>query len=166
MQDEFSKSLSYALSALGVPSLSPKEEQKLVIRAAYDGKDVFVWLPTGFGKSLCFQALPFVFDCKRSLVSADVESRSAVIVVAPLVALMVEQVQRLREEGINAVIISSGGREGRVPGDLQATESTFASASFIFSSPEAAAQNKTECVKSGVCCSRGRSALHFQMVCN
>ena len=49
MQDEFSKSLSYALSALGVPSLSPKEEQKLVIRAAYDGKDVFVWLPTGFG---------------------------------------------------------------------------------------------------------------------
>ena len=101
-----------------------------------------MWLPTGFGKSLCFQALPFVFDCKRSLVSADVESRSAVIVVAPLVALMVEQVQRLREKGINAVIISSGGREGRVPGDLQATESTFASASFIFSSPEAAAQNK------------------------
>ena len=115
MQDEFSKSLSYTLSALGVPSLSPKEEQKLVIHAACD-HDGFVWLPTGFGKSLRFQALPFVFDCKRSLVSADVESRSAVIVVAPLVALMVEQVQRLREEGINAVIISSGGREGRVPG--------------------------------------------------
>ena len=34
----------------------------------------------------CLLDLVFVFDCKRSLVSADVESRSAVIVVAPLVA--------------------------------------------------------------------------------
>ena len=34
----------------------------------------------------CLLDLVFVFDCKRSLVSPDVESRSAVIVVAPLVA--------------------------------------------------------------------------------
>ena len=58
MQDEFSKSLSYALSALGVPSLSPKEEQKLVIRAAYDGKDVFVWLPMDLVKVYVFKPSP------------------------------------------------------------------------------------------------------------
>ena len=58
MQDEFSKSLSYALSALGVPSLSPKEEQKLVIRAVYDGKDVFVWLPMDLVKVYVFKPSP------------------------------------------------------------------------------------------------------------
>lgn len=41
--------LSYALSVLGKPDLGLKEEQKDAIRAVYDGRDVFVWLPTGFG---------------------------------------------------------------------------------------------------------------------
>ena len=39
--------------------------------ALSDGNDVFVWLPTGFGKSIYFQALPLVyyFDYKLNLVS-------------------------------------------------------------------------------------------------
>ena len=38
--------------------------------------------------------------------------RSVVVVVAPLVALMVDQVQSLRAKGVEAAIVSSGGREG------------------------------------------------------
>ena len=44
------------------------------------------------------------------------------MVVAPLVALMVDQVQSLRAKGVEAAIVSSGGREGRVAGDLLASD--------------------------------------------
>ena len=30
----------------------------------YEGKDAFLWLPTSFGKSICYEVLPFVFDVK------------------------------------------------------------------------------------------------------
>ena len=68
---EFSESLSYALSVLGKADLSLKEEQRDAISAVYGGSDVFVWLPTGFGKSICFQTLPFVFDFKLGFVGAQ-----------------------------------------------------------------------------------------------
>ena len=40
------------------------KEQKQAIHAIYSGSDVFVWLPTEFGKSVCLKTLPFVFDFK------------------------------------------------------------------------------------------------------
>ena len=55
-----------------------------------------------------------MFDYKLELVSAS--KRSVVVVVAPLVALMVDQVQSLRAKGVEVAIVSSGGREGRVAG--------------------------------------------------
>ena len=136
----FSKALSHALQMLGTPDLYLKKQQAMAVRAVYDGRDVFVWLPTGFGKSVCFQTLPFVFDFKLGLVGA--QEKSVVIVVAPLVALMVDQVQSLRARNVNAVIVSSGGREGRVAGNLLATEETLDSASLVYCSPEALVQHK------------------------
>ncbi len=55
---------------------------------------------------------------------------------------MVDQVQSLRARNVNAVIFSSGGREGRIAQALLANEDTLDSSSLIFSSPEALIQDK------------------------
>ena len=39
-----------------------RAEQAAVVQGVLDGKDVFVALPTGYGKSLCFAVLPYAFD--------------------------------------------------------------------------------------------------------
>jgi len=59
-----------------------KPEQKASIKSVYEGKDVFVWLPTGFGKSVCYEALPFGFEYKLKACLA--------LVISPLISLMVD----------------------------------------------------------------------------
>ena len=56
------------------------------MRVVYEGSNVFVWLPTGYGKSLCYQVLPFLMDYKKGLV--DSGKSCGVLVVSPLIALM------------------------------------------------------------------------------
>ena len=48
--------------SLGLSGMSLKEEQLSEIKAFYEGRNVFVCLPTGYGKSLCYQTLPFVME--------------------------------------------------------------------------------------------------------
>ena len=62
---DFDTALTYALERIGRPSVQLKPQQRASIQAVYDGRDVFVWLPTGFGKSICFTTLPFAYDHKR-----------------------------------------------------------------------------------------------------
>ena len=52
-----------AATSLGITTL--KTEQQEAIRQFVLGRDVFVSLPTGYGKSVCYFPLPFVFDCLR-----------------------------------------------------------------------------------------------------
>ena len=78
-----------------------KQEQEQAIASFVSGNDVFVALPTGFGKSLCFVLLPRVFDLLRG-----VEKLSVVMVVSPLVALMKEQVVSYSAKGISAACVS------------------------------------------------------------
>ena len=61
-----------------------------------------MWLPTRFGKSLCYEVLLFVRDHKLSRIDAK---SSLVLVVSPLVT---DQVCSLRERGVKAAVISSG----------------------------------------------------------
>jgi ATP-dependent DNA helicase RecQ len=68
--------------------------QREAVAAAIAGRDVLLVLPTGGGKSLCYQ-LPAV--CGRSLV----------LVVSPLIALMDDQVAGAREAGLRAAALHS-----------------------------------------------------------
>src|SRR5437016_6645163 len=68
--------------------------QRGVIEDVLAGKDVLCVMPTGAGKSLCYQ-LP-----------AAVGGGLAVV-VSPLISLMVDQVQQLRDEGVSATMLNS-----------------------------------------------------------
>ena len=61
----FDDGVCYGLSQLGLSDLSLKKDQKQAICVVYSGKVLFVCLPTGFGKSVFFHILPFLFDYKH-----------------------------------------------------------------------------------------------------
>ena len=63
--------------------------------------DVFVILPTGYGKSLCFALLPRVFDMMRG-----VDKASIAIIISPLISLMQDQVTNFNLKSISSVYIS------------------------------------------------------------
>jgi ATP-dependent DNA helicase RecQ len=66
-----------------------------IIRAVLSGRDVLGVLPTGGGKSLCYQIPALIFP-------------HTTLVISPLVALMQDQTQRLAERGVAAACIHSG----------------------------------------------------------
>ena len=86
------------MKRIGKDGVPMKDEQKQAIQAVYEGKDVFVWLPTGYGKSVCYECLPLLYDMKLDRNLNEYE-RSVVLVVSPLVSLMVDQVSSLRSRG-------------------------------------------------------------------
>ena len=101
------RSISYALEKVACSSVILKPKQAKCVQCIYEGKDVFLWLPTGFGKSLCYELLPFVFDDKIG------HDNSVVVVVSPLISLMVDLVQSLRHRSVRAAIMSSGSKVDR-----------------------------------------------------
>ena len=68
-----------------------KAQQKEAVKHVWDGKDMFVLLPTGFGKSIIYEVLPFLFDHK--LGSVHGKTKSLVIIASPLVSLMADKSQ-------------------------------------------------------------------------
>src|SRR3954469_2830422 len=71
-----------------------RRAQREVVEDVLAGKDVLCVMPTGAGKSLCYQ-LPAAIQ------------GGLIIVVSPLIALMEDQVQHLRDEGISAMLLNS-----------------------------------------------------------
>jgi len=65
------------------------------VTAFVKGNDVFVFLPTSGGKSLCYACLPWVFDALRSGGEVGSEHLSIVVVVSLLLSLMKDQVYML-----------------------------------------------------------------------
>ena len=77
-----------------------RPEQRPVVAAMLEGRDVLAVLPTGAGKSVCFQ-IPALLD------------RRLTTVISPLVALMDDQVTGLRGRGVHAVAAVHDGLSGR-----------------------------------------------------
>ena len=71
-----------------------REEQEAIIKNVLDGKDTFVIMPTGGGKSLCYQ-IPALMQ------------PGVAIVISPLIALMQNQVDQLQALGVNAASLNS-----------------------------------------------------------
>ena len=69
--------------------------QKEIISSALEGKDTLAILPTGGGKSICFQVPAMMRD-------------GICIVVSPLISLMKDQVENLCARGIKALAVYSG----------------------------------------------------------
>ncbi|MBL9176355.1 MAG: DNA helicase RecQ [Verrucomicrobiales bacterium] len=93
MPDVSSESLRSALKRVyGYTAFRPLQEE--IIRDVLAGRDVFALLPTGGGKSLCFQ-LP-------ALVRPGLT-----VVISPLIALMKDQVDSLRSNGVAATFLNS-----------------------------------------------------------
>ncbi len=67
-----------------------RKGQREIVEAILDGKNVFAVFPTGHGKSLCYQLPALTLD-------------SITVVISPLISLMKDQVDALREQGIDAV---------------------------------------------------------------
>ena len=72
-----------------------KEKQEEAIKTFVKGRDCFVILPTGYGKTLCYVLLPYVFDRLRKK-----ERTCIVLCVSPLVSLMMDQVSKYSALGL------------------------------------------------------------------
>ena len=92
------KVIEGATKDIGICEL--KEEQKKAVYLFVGGKDGFISLPTGYGKSNGFALLPLVFDRMRGDVGA------IVICISPLTALMMEQRTKFSVRGISTEYIS------------------------------------------------------------
>lgn len=95
--------------------------QREIIESVLDGRDTLALMPTGGGKSLTYQVPAMVLD-------------GLAIVVTPLIALMKDQVDRLRSLGIAAVAIHSGMDQRRIEAALD--NCTYGDTKLLYIAPE------------------------------
>lgn len=112
---------------------SMKPKQKVAALAALGGKDVFVRLPTGYGKTIITAVLPGAFDRLQGREG----KHHIVLCVSPLISLMIDQRRRLQEMGVNADILGSAQT------DNSAIESIFAGRiQCVLTGPETILNNR------------------------
>ena len=109
----------------GYESFRPLQEQ--IINSVLEGNDTLALMPTGGGKSICFQV-------------PQLMKEGLALVISPLVALMKDQVQNLADRGIKAISIHSG--MSRREGDMALNNAAYdEQVKFLYVSPERLATN-------------------------
>ena len=102
--NEFDSTLKFSLTERRTPDLKLKAKQLEALRAVVQQKrDVLAVLPTGYGKSLIYQLLPRMFN----VLLYGGKYCSTAIIVSPLTALMMDQVEKIEKQGQSAAIIQA-----------------------------------------------------------
>ncbi|WP_447766750.1 RecQ family ATP-dependent DNA helicase [Sphingobacterium faecium] len=112
-------SISILKQYWGHDGFRPLQEE--IIQSVLEKRDTLALLPTGGGKSICFQIPAMMLP-------------GICIVVTPLIALMKDQVQHLKDIGIQAVAIYSGLKPREV--DIILDNCIFGQIKFLYLSPE------------------------------
>jgi ATP-dependent DNA helicase RecQ len=103
----------------GYPSFRPMQED--IVDSVIAGRDTLALLPTGGGKSICFQVPAMAMD-------------GVCIVITPLISLMKDQVEHLKRINIPASAIYSGMHPSEV--ELAYNKAVFGGLKFLYVSPE------------------------------
>ena len=98
-----------------------REPQEQIINAVLEGNDVFALLPTGGGKSICFQVPGILLD-------------GICLVISPLIALMKDQVENLQKRDIKAIALVGGTSQNDIIDILDNCQ--FGNYKFLYLSPE------------------------------
>ncbi len=103
----------------GYDAFRPRQEE--IIASALEGRDLLALLPTGGGKSICFQVPAMMKE-------------GICIVVSPLIALMKDQVENLRARGIPALLVCAGMSRREI--DIALDNAVYGQYKFLYVSPE------------------------------
>ena len=98
-----------------------REPQEQIINAVLAGSDVFALLPTGGGKSICFQVPGLLVE-------------GICLVISPLIALMKDQVENLQKRNIKAIALVGGTSQDEIIDILDNCQ--FGNYKFLYLSPE------------------------------
>lgn len=103
----------------GYDSFRPMQED--IVKSALEGRDTLAILPTGGGKSVCFQV--------PALMKPGIA-----LVVTPLIALMKDQVQNLNDRGVRALAVYMGMTKREI--DVTLNNAAYGDFKFLYLSPE------------------------------
>ncbi|MGA8364344.1 MAG: RecQ family ATP-dependent DNA helicase, partial [Solirubrobacteraceae bacterium] len=107
------------LRRFGLDAFRPGQRE--AVAAALEGRDCLVVMPTGGGKSLCYQLPALAGD-------------GLVVVVSPLIALMADQLRRLHDVGVPAAMLASGMADGHNAAALRSI--TSGETRLVLAAPE------------------------------
>ncbi|MBK9191913.1 MAG: RecQ family ATP-dependent DNA helicase [Crocinitomicaceae bacterium] len=98
-----------------------REKQKEIIDSVLSGRDTLALLPTGGGKSICYQV-------------PALAKPGLTLVISPLIALMHDQVENLKSKGIKAIAITSGMSAKQI--DILLDNAVYGETKLLYVSPE------------------------------